>query len=80
LSLLELSALTFMSGLYAGASAFKYILQDKKMLDNIMERIYSAGSEDEDSVRLYVLCGHCIGSVVIVGKGEVSRDRDVYII
>jgi CRISPR/Cas system-associated endoribonuclease Cas2 len=50
------------------------------MLDNITERIYSAGSEDEDSVRLYVLCGHCIGSVVIVGKGEVSRDRDVYII
>jgi len=46
----------------------------------MLKKIYSAVSEDEDSVRLYILCGHCADSVIIVGKGEVSKDRDVYIL
>jgi len=43
-------------------------------------RIYKAVCEAEDSVRIYILCEACVKSIVIIGRGEVSSDRDVYIL
>jgi CRISPR-associated protein Cas2 len=61
-------------------SVFECILKDKKMLDNMLEKIYSVIQEEEDSVRVYALCGICAGSVRIIGKGEITKDPDVYIL
>lgn len=60
-------------------SVFECIL-DKKLLDRMKKRIYEAVSEDEDSVRIYILCAGCLKDVALIGRGEVSKDKDVYII
>jgi len=36
--------------------------------------------EKEDSVRIYSLCANCEREIRIMGKGEVSKNEDVYII
>ena len=33
-----------------------------------------------DSIRLYRLCGECIKKIELFGQGEVTKDRDFYII
>ncbi len=60
-------------------SVFECIL-DKKLLDKMVGRIYKTVSEDEDSVRIYALCAGCVKDIAVIGYGEVSRDKDVYII
>jgi len=42
--------------------------------------IYKTVSEDEDSVRIYTLCAGCVKDIAVIGYGEVSEDKDVYII
>jgi len=34
----------------------------------------------EDSVRIYCLCANCEREIRVMGKGEVSKNEDVYII
>jgi len=36
--------------------------------------------EKKDSVRIYSLCANCEQKIRIMGKGEVSKNEDVYII
>lgn len=52
---------------------------DDKVLDTMLKRISKIIS-DEDSVRIYALCGKCTGSVKILGRGKLTEDEDVYII
>jgi CRISPR-associated protein Cas2 len=35
---------------------------------------------DEDSVRIYALCAKCEGVVRVMGRGDVTKDEDVYIL
>jgi len=35
---------------------------------------------DEDSVRIYGLCAGCEKLIRVIGTGEVSRDKEVYIL
>lgn len=35
--------------------------------------------ENEDSIRLYLICGECAGKVVIWGEGQVTKDAAYYI-
>jgi CRISPR-associated protein Cas2 len=60
-------------------SVFECIL-DKKLLDKMIRSIYETVSEDEDSVRIYTLCAGCVKDIAVIGCGEVSEDKDVYII
>jgi CRISPR-associated protein Cas2 len=60
-------------------SVFECIL-DKKLLDKMIGSIYKTVSEDEDSVRIYTLCAGCVKDIAVIGYGEVSEDKDVYII
>ena len=53
---------------------------DKKLLDRMKKRIYEAVSEDEDSVRIYMLCAGCVENIGVIGCGNVTEDKDVYII
>ncbi|MBI5674986.1 MAG: CRISPR-associated endonuclease Cas2 [Nitrospirae bacterium] len=52
---------------------------DDKLLEKMTQKISKIIS-DEDSVRIYTLCGKCDKFVKIFGKGEVSKDKDVYIL
>lgn len=52
---------------------------DDKLLEKMTQKISKIISE-KDSVRIYALCGKCDKLVKILGKGEVSKDKDVYIL
>jgi CRISPR-associated protein Cas2 len=60
-------------------SVFEFILE-RELLDKMIARIEDIISEDEDSVRIYSLCGACEKSIKIIGTGEVTEDKDVYIV
>ena len=44
------------------------------------DRIDKIVVEKEDSVRIYSLCANCEREISVIGKGEVSKNEDVYII
>ncbi|MCL0062230.1 CRISPR-associated endonuclease Cas2 [Thermodesulfovibrionales bacterium] len=59
-------------------SVFECIM-DGKLLEKMIKRIEKI-INNEDSVRIYPLCAKCNKTVRILGSGEVSKDKDVYII
>ena len=60
-------------------SVFECILE-KDLLDKMANRIDKIIVEKEDSVRIYPLCGNCEREIRVIGKGEVTKNEDVYII
>ena len=46
----------------------------------MIARIENIIAEDEDSVRIYSLCSACEKTVKIIGTGELTEDKDVYIL
>jgi CRISPR-associated protein Cas2 len=60
-------------------SVFECIL-DKNLLDKMADRIDKIVVEKEDSVRIYPLCANCESEIRVIGKGKVSKNKDVYII
>ena len=36
--------------------------------------------EDEDSIRIYYLCDSCLKKTKVFGIGEITRDKEVYIV
>lgn len=53
---------------------------DGSLLDNMVARIEKIIAPDEDSVRIYALCAACERGIVILGTGEVTGEKDVYIL
>ena len=53
---------------------------DGNLLDEMIARIEKTVDQDEDSVRVYALCAACERVIRIIGTGEVTKDRDVYIL
>jgi len=59
-------------------STFECIL-DNTLLEEMIERL-SRIVDAEDSVRIYVMCAKCEKIITILGHGEVSKDKKVFII
>ncbi|RJO61278.1 CRISPR-associated endonuclease Cas2 [candidate division WS5 bacterium] len=59
-------------------SVFECIIDDKGL--EIMTSRISRIISEEDSVRIYALCGKCLGTVKILGRGNLTKDEDVYIL
>ncbi len=60
-------------------SVFECILEEvflKEMISTLEGHI----DQQEDSIRLYILCKGCITSVKMMGKGTLTEDKDVFII
>jgi CRISPR-associated protein Cas2 len=55
-------------------------LMGAKELGTLRERIADIINFDEDSVRLYILCGECEGKIEIIGTGARTEDPDVYVV
>jgi CRISPR-associated protein Cas2 len=53
---------------------------DGNLLDEMISRIEKTVDQNEDSVRIYALCAACERVIQIIGTGEVTKDRDVYIL
>lgn len=60
-------------------SVFECILNDDKLLEKMTERLRGLIS-DEDSVRIYALCGKCEKVVKVFGGGTVTKDENVFIL
>ena len=45
----------------------------KKMLSQVK-------LDNDDSIRLYPICESCKNKITIWGKGEVTEDKDIYIV
>lgn len=59
-------------------SVFECIM-DNKLLEKMTAKLNKLISE-EDSVRIYALCAKCEGVVKVMGRGEITKDEDVYIL
>lgn len=53
---------------------------DGNLLDTMIVRIEKIIDQEEDSVRIYALCGACERVIRIIGTGEVTKDQDIYIL
>ncbi len=60
-------------------SVFECILEHKK-LKEMIERANKLIDVKKDSVRIYGLCANCTKLVKILGVGELTEDKEVYII
>ena len=60
-------------------SVFECLL-DTLQFDKMVEKIGGIVDGEDDSVRVYSLCANCENSVKIIGTGELTENRDVYII
>ncbi|MBU1615858.1 CRISPR-associated endonuclease Cas2 [bacterium] len=60
-------------------SVFEAILTGE-LLEKMVARLKEFVSEKEDSIRIYRLCAECKKEIDILGCGEVSEDKDVYIL
>lgn len=60
-------------------SVFECIM-DHDLLTQMVAKIDAVIDAKEDSVRIYALCAGCVGHIQILGQGEVSADKDVYIL
>lgn len=61
-------------------SVFECILDDNDLLNKMVARIEKIIDKEEDSVRIYNICAACEKSTRIMGKGEIIKNEEVYII
>ncbi len=53
---------------------------EKDLLDELINELANHIDQEDDSIRFYILCKGCITSVKMLGKGELTEDKDVFII
>ncbi|NLE74957.1 MAG: CRISPR-associated endonuclease Cas2 [Actinobacteria bacterium] len=61
-------------------SVFELILYKQQQLEQMQERLVGVIDPEQDSIRIYALCGPCRDRIVILGQGEVLRDMPVYVV
>ncbi len=52
---------------------------DNKLLEKMIEKLKNIVSE-KDSIRIYTLCAKCEKIIRILGSGEITKDKDVFIL
>lgn len=60
-------------------SVFECLIE-REQLQELQERVAKIINEDEDSVRVYVLCERCRDNIRVMGQGRVTEDEEVYIV
>jgi len=60
-------------------SVFECIINDDRLLEKMTAKLKKIVS-DEDSVRIYTLCGKCEKVVIVLGRGDITKDENVYIL
>ena len=52
----------------------------KEELEKLLQVLSAVELDADDSIRLYHICGNCKNKVSIWGKGEITEDKDYYIV
>jgi len=60
-------------------SVFECLL-DQDLLEKMVDRLEKVVKLDEDSVRVYALCGNCEKVIKVIGQGEVTKEEKYYIL
>jgi len=60
-------------------SVFECLLTEDQF-NVVLHRIRTLINPATDSIRSYRLCNACLDEIVLEGRGEVTRDEDVYIL
>jgi len=60
-------------------SVFECIMDDSAHQE-MMNRLFKIVVEEEDKIRVYALCAKCEGGIAVLGSGEVTKDKEVYIL
>ena len=60
-------------------SVFEAILPGQ-LLEKMVSSLTRVICDEEDSIRIYQPCKECKKAIKILGTGEVSKDKDVYIL
>ena len=66
-------------GTWVQFSVFECFL-DRKQRILLQARLLNEIHQREDTVRIYGLCGACIPKVEVLGRGDVPRDEDVFLL
>lgn len=56
------------------------IICDEEIVRKIISELKDVMSENEDSIRVYMLCSSCVKKVITLGVGEVTKEIDVYVV
>jgi len=51
-----------------------------EQLDRLRLRLLSIIKPSEDTIRFYYLCEGCKQKVIVLGKGTVTEDEEIYIV
>jgi len=60
-------------------SVFECLLPDE-VVKKMRSRIEKIIEPSQDRVRIYRLCAQCEREITILGHGEITKDKDVYIV
>lgn len=60
-------------------SVFECILEPPR-LANLIKEVTKLLEEKEDTLRVYRLCDGCLSRVLVYGIGELTKDKEVYIV
>ncbi len=60
-------------------SVFECLL-DNELLEKMISRINKIVVEEDDSIRIYPLCTGCEKNIKIIGKGDISKIEDIYVV
>jgi CRISPR-associated protein Cas2 len=60
-------------------SVFECLL-DQDLLEKMISRLEKVVKKDDDSVRVYALCGNCEKVIKVIGQGEVTKEEKYYIL
>lgn len=60
-------------------SVFECIMDDGAHQE-LMDRLSEIVVEEEDKIRVYIMCAKCEGRIAVLGCGEVTKDKEVYIL
>jgi CRISPR-associated protein Cas2 len=60
-------------------SVFECLL-DQVLLDKMIFRLEKIIEKEEDSIRIYGLCGNCEKAVKVLGQGVVTKDDKYFIL
>ena len=66
-------------GTWVQFSVFECFL-DRKQLMLLQTRLLKEIHQREDTVRIYGLCGTCTQKVEVLGRGDVPREDNVYLL
>ncbi len=66
-------------GTWVQFSVFECFLDRKQRL-KLEARLLKEIHEREDTVRIYCLCATCLSKVEVLGRGDVPREENVYLL